>query len=187
MVIIGPGLGTEDTNLELLKSVFEHSAGKSVVLDADGLNLLAENQSFGECCQGDLILTPHPGEAARLLGCSTKEIQADRPAAARALAEKFKCVAALKGAGTLVAACGGPTYITSKGNPGMATAGSGDVLAGVVGALCGQGLNAEQAAAAGVYIHGLAGDMAADLTGEYGLMASDIAFAVGAAIKHITE
>ncbi|MBQ9930736.1 MAG: NAD(P)H-hydrate dehydratase [Firmicutes bacterium] len=187
VIVFGPGIGTEDTNLTLLKTVFEHSAGKTVVLDADGLNLLAANPDLRNFCQGDLILTPHPGEAARLLGCTSKEIQQDRPRAVKLLAETFGATAVLKGSGTLVATSEGAAYITAKGNPGMATGGSGDVLAGVIGALAGQGLTPEQAAASGVYIHGLAGDLAAEKTGEYGLMASDIALAVGVAIKHITE
>ncbi|MDR0518599.1 MAG: NAD(P)H-hydrate dehydratase [Clostridiales Family XIII bacterium] len=153
------------------------------------------------------IITPHPGEAARLLGIGAGDIQEDREAAARRLAEKYGAVSVLKGSRTLVAAPGGvrdgessnslftqsgaaapgePTLFENPtGNPGMATAGSGDVLTGVIVSFAAQGMDVLDAALAGVYVHGLAGDIAADEKGEYGMTASDIVRALPAAIKQV--
>ena len=176
-IVIGPGLGDDDSNGSLIKLVLE-SKCKAVVLDADGLNLVARHEELMEMvinAEGRLIITPHPGEAARLLGCSVALIQEDRGGAVKRLADKTRAVTVLKGAGTLVASPGQNTYINTTGNPGMATGGSGDVLSGIIGALTGQGFSCLEAAAAGVYIHGLAGDLAAENLGEYGMIASDIA------------
>lgn len=182
--VIGPGLGVDEKNGLLIKEILRNFQG-TAVLDADGLNLLAMDESLIAKTGGRLILTPHPGEAGRLLSCSAKEINRDRTGSALRLAEKYGATAVLKGAQTVVATPCGETYINTTGNPGMATGGSGDVLAGIISALAGQGLRPLQAAAAGVYIHGLAGDMAAEKTGEYGLLASDIAGHTGPAIKAI--
>lgn len=178
---IGPGIGADVANGSLIKKVLAGLAG-TAVLDADALNLLAEDASLLAGSRASLILTPHPGEAGRLLGLAAGEINGDRPGFARKLAEKYGAVAVLKGAGTIVAAPEGETYINMTGNPGMATGGSGDVLTGIIASLSGQGLAPLPAALAGVYIHGLAGDLAASAVGEYGLMASDIADFAGIAI-----
>ena len=135
--------------------------------------------------QAKLIITPHPGEAARLLNRKTVEINQDRLQSAMELANITGAVTVLKGAGSVVATPKGETYINTTGNPGMATGGSGDVLTGVIAALSGQGLNPEAATIAGVFLHGLAGDLAADRMGEYGLIASDIADMAAIAIKSI--
>ncbi|MDO4551964.1 MAG: NAD(P)H-hydrate dehydratase [Bacillota bacterium] len=169
--VIGPGLGATAENERMIRTVLERFRG-TVVLDADGLNLLAAAKFP---LPGDrLVLTPHPGEAGRLLGRTAAEVNADRPGAVRRLAEMRQAVAVLKGAGTLVAVPGGPTYINTTGNPGMATGGSGDVLAGLIGALAGQGLPPWAAAVCGVWIHGMAGDKMAARLGEYSLVASDV-------------
>jgi len=120
------------------------------------------------------ILTPHPGEAARLLGLSNEQVQADRFAAVHALVEKFNCVVVLKGAGTLVAAPGETTAVIGAGNPGMATGGMGDVLTGVIAALRAQQLTLFSAAVFGALLHGAAGDDAARIDGERGLLPSDL-------------
>jgi len=140
------------------------------VLDADALNRLAAGQSAGR--SDARILTPHPGEAARLLQTDTTAVQADRFAAVRALQQRYGGVAVLKGNGTLVDG-GGPCLLADCGNPGMATAGMGDVLSGVLGALLAQGLPAAEAAALGVCLHGVAGDRAAR-DGARGLLATDL-------------
>ncbi|MDI9493908.1 MAG: NAD(P)H-hydrate dehydratase [Bacillota bacterium] len=187
-IVIGPGLGDDSSNVPLIETVLNSNC-PAVVLDADGLNLLARNDGLKELAKeasGRLIITPHPGEAARLLGCSSKEINADRVESACRLAEQIGAVTVLKGAGTLVATPNRETYINTTGNPGMATGGSGDVLSGVIGALAGQGLSCFEAAACGVYIHGAAGDIAAKALGEYGVIASDIAAMIGLAIQKIT-
>jgi NAD(P)H-hydrate epimerase len=194
-VAIGPGLGTGGRAADALARVLERYKGK-LVLDADALNLLPTTVANVRSSP-KRILTPHPGEAARLLGVDTKTILADRRAAASALATRFGAVAVLKGHATLVAI---PAHHhgdesaseiaireNTTGNPGMGTAGSGDVLTGVIAAFAGRGLSAAQAAQAGVFVHGLAGDMAAQRVGEYGLTASDIAAALPLALKSIVS
>ena len=120
------------------------------------------------------MLTPHPGEAARLLGCSVADIERDRYAAVRALAEQYDAVAVLKGAGSLVSDVGGAVAVCPFGNPGMASGGMGDALTGVIAAMWAQGLDAAEAARTGVLVHALAGDRAAQHGGERGLLASDL-------------
>ena len=137
----------------------------------NALNLLAKRDNV--LLAPDTVLTPHPGEAARLLGITTAQVQADRPAAARALCERFDCVIVLKGAGTLVAAPDETPRVIAAGNPGLATGGTGDVLTGVIAALRVQGWPAFQAACTGALLHAVAGDMAA-LEGERGMLASDL-------------
>jgi NAD(P)H-hydrate epimerase len=139
------------------------------VIDADALNRLAEEPVTGS----DWVLTPHSGEAARLLDCSIAEVEADRPAAVIEIQKRYGGVCVLKGVGTLVAVTDGAISLCDRGNPGMASAGMGDLLAGVIGGLLAQGLSAAQAACAGVWLHASAGDLAA---GEYprGLVARDL-------------
>jgi NAD(P)H-hydrate epimerase len=140
-----------------------------LVVDADALNLLAEAPHK----HGRWILTPHPGEAGRLLGTDTETVQRDRYACVERIAERFDAVAVLKGAGSLIAAHGEATAVCTAGNPGMAAPGMGDVLTGVIAALVGQGLPLPEAARQGVYVHAAAGDLAAR-QGERGLMARDL-------------
>lgn len=167
VIALGPGLGKADWGRAMWKML--QSSKLPLVLDADGLNLLAE----APVQRGEWVLTPHPGEAARLLGCTTGDIQQDRPAAVSALAERYGAVVVLKGAGTLVQAHGEPMYVCDAGNPGMAVAGMGDVLCGVIAAFLAQGLSPSIAARMGVLVHALAGDAAAQ-TGERGLLPSDL-------------
>lgn len=165
---LGPGLGTGDWSRAMFAAAL--ASGLPAVLDADALNLLAETPRRND----DWILTPHPGEAARLLATGTADVQAGRMAAAAAISERYGGVAVLKGAGTLVAAGDGTLpSICTDGNPGMASPGMGDVLTGIVGALLAQGLEARSAAEAGVLVHALAGDAAAR-DGERGLVAGDL-------------
>jgi hydroxyethylthiazole kinase-like uncharacterized protein yjeF len=149
--------------------------------------MLRDDKDVMKNARADLIITPHPGEAARLLGRKTADINMDRLKSARELAAVTGAITVLKGAGSVVATPEGKTYINTTGNPGIATGGSGDVLTGVITALSGQGLSSESAAKAGVYLHGLAGDLARDLKGEYGLIASDIVSMVPFAIKSILD
>lgn len=185
-IAIGPGLGDDIKNGSLIKKII-NTTDKPVVIDADGLNLLRDDPGAMKNARAKLIITPHPGEAARLLDRKTAEINQSRQLSARELAAVTGAVTVLKGAGSVVATPDGKTYINTTGNPGMATGGSGDVLTGVIAALAGQGLDPEPAAAAGVFLHGLAGDLASDRTGEYGLIARDIANMVALAIKSILE
>ncbi|MDV6320343.1 NAD(P)H-hydrate dehydratase [Chromohalobacter sp. HP20-39] len=167
-LVVGPGLGRQGWGHELWQAAL--AAGVPSVLDADALNWLAEKATRRD----DWVLTPHPGEAARLLGVSSAEIQADRRAAALALHERYGGTVVLKGAGTLVADAHGVT-VCPYGNPGMASGGMGDVLSGIVGALLAQGQTPAEAARHGVLVHALAGDAAARDGGERGLVATDLA------------
>jgi NAD(P)H-hydrate epimerase len=169
VLAVGPGLGKSAWSHALWLTALD--AGLPLVLDADGLNLLArEPRRFDRA----VVLTPHPGEAARLLGSDIATLQSDRYASARALAERFGAVVVLKGAGSLVAHPDGRVAVCPWGNPGMATAGMGDVLTGVVGALLAQGATAWEAACLGVGLHARAGDAAVADEGERGLIASDL-------------
>lgn len=170
---IGPGLSTDGEALPVLAGVLRECP-LPLVLDADALNLLAETPAIFRECTAATVLTPHPGEAARLLGCDTAAVQADRPAAARELAVRFQSVVVLKGAHTLVASPEGEVVLNVTGNSGMATAGSGDVLTGLLAALLAQRVSPFEAASLAVYLHGLAGDLAASVKGEAGLVAGDI-------------
>ncbi len=167
VLVVGPGLGQQAWGRSLLSAAL--ASGRPQVWDADALNLLAG--SVVGVAQ-DVVLTPHPGEAARLLGCSVQAVQADRPAAALALARQYQAVVVLKGAGSLVAAPDGRLRLCDLGHPAMAGAGLGDVLAGLIGALRCQGLPAFEAAALGVWLHAGAGQR----LGEQGrgLAASDL-------------
>ncbi|QIK38208.1 NAD(P)H-hydrate dehydratase [Caldichromatium japonicum] len=168
VIAIGPGLGQDAWGRGLWEKVC--TLAHPLVVDADALNLLAASPMNGP----DWLLTPHPGEAARLLGVSTAEVQRDRVVAAQTLQAHFGGVIVLKGAGSIVQA--NPPrrpVVCSQGNPGMATAGMGDVLTGIIAALRAQGLAAEDAACAGVCLHAAAGDRAA-ASGERGLIASDL-------------
>lgn len=167
VIVLGPGLGRSEWAKALFASVLASS--KPLVLDADGLNLLASVSLR----KTNWILTPHPGEAARLLSCATTEILQDRYLAARALQLKYDGIAVLKGAGTLIASAD-RIAVSDTGNPGMASGGMGDVLSGVVAGLLAQGISATEAAEQGVYLHGLAADLAAAKGGERGLLATDL-------------
>jgi hydroxyethylthiazole kinase-like uncharacterized protein yjeF len=169
VVAVGPGLGMTDWSSSLLKVCVESSV--PLVVDADGLNLLAQLEPL---TRGNWILTPHPAEAARLLACTVKEIQQDRVSSAVAIARRFDACVVLKGCGTVIADASGGYAICPAGNPGMATAGSGDVLTGIIVALLAQGLSVINAARVGVLAHAMAGDHAAALLGEMALIASDI-------------
>jgi ADP-dependent NAD(P)H-hydrate dehydratase / NAD(P)H-hydrate epimerase len=168
IVVIGPGLGLSDWAQSLLAAV-EQSA-LPVVVDADALNLLAQNPTSSD----RWILTPHPGEAARLLDQTTEQVQADRYYAVSQLQQRYGGVAVLKGAGTLVQAADTITALCSAGNPGMASGGMGDVLSGVLGGLLAQKHSLLEAAEIGVMVHSMAADHAAEQGGERGLLATDV-------------
>jgi NAD(P)H-hydrate epimerase len=172
-VVFGPGIPRTDQTSKLLAAFLEELS-IPCLLDADGLNALAGNLDLLHRAKGPILLTPHPGEMARLSGLSVGEVQHDRIAAARALAAGHHVVVALKGARTLVALEDRSVFVNPTGNAGMASGGTGDVLSGVCGALLAQGLSPEDAAVTGVYVHGLAGDRVVQRTGMLGLIASDL-------------
>lgn len=172
-LLLGCGLGQSEGLHTLCARLWEKWPG-ALVVDADGLNNLAARISFLTRRTAPTIVTPHPAELARLLQMETQAVQADRIGAARTFAKQFNTVTVLKGAATVTAAPDGRVYINSSGNPGMATAGSGDVLCGVVGGMLAAGLDPFNAAAAAVYAHGCAGDLAAKALSQYGMVAGDI-------------
>jgi hydroxyethylthiazole kinase-like uncharacterized protein yjeF len=152
-----------------------------LLLDADALNLIAAAPDLAETVQNrtaPTLLTPHPGEAGRLLGLDSAAVQHDRPAAIKTLVERYRCGVALKGSGSLIHFPDGPLWLNGTGHPGMAAPGMGDVLSGMIASLAAQGLTLEQAAVFGVHLHGAAGDRAArNGHGPVGLSASEVAIA----------
>ncbi len=175
VLVVGPGLGQSSWSEQLLHHAVAHAVeqDKPVVMDADALNLLAEGRVI-EDYPSRWLLTPHPGEAARLLDCSTDAVQKGRFPMAATLKERYKAAVILKGAGSLVAAPGAPMALCPYGNPGMASGGMGDVLSGVLGALLAQGLNLATTARLGSCLHGYSADWLAQEYGERGLLASDL-------------
>ncbi|HET7500915.1 MAG TPA: NAD(P)H-hydrate dehydratase [Kofleriaceae bacterium] len=192
-IVIGPGLGASDASVARVREVL--ACGVPAVLDADALNVLAADPSELARAAGPVVITPHPGEASRLLGISTAAIEADRLGAARSLAVATRAVVVLKGARTIV--CDGAMRfdaigdlrcaINPTGGPSLATGGSGDVLAGTIGALLAQGVPAFDAACAGAYVHGAAGDQLAAVHGPRGVVSSDLPAAIAAAIRAATS
>jgi ADP-dependent NAD(P)H-hydrate dehydratase / NAD(P)H-hydrate epimerase len=165
--VVGPGLGRSDWARACLERVLD--SGLPLVADADALNLVAA----APVARGNWVITPHPGEAARLLASSVDEVERDRLASVRSLAARYDAVAVLKGANTLVAGLKGPPAVCDRGNPGMASGGMGDVLSGVLGGLLVQTRDLAKSARAGVLLHALAGDAAA-AAGQRGTLAADL-------------
>ncbi len=185
VVVFGPGLGQGDGIFEILKQLIK-SYDKTLVIDADGLNALSRNPEILKNKNCNIILTPHPGEMSRLTGLNIADIQSNRKGCAERFVAEYDVTVVLKGEGTVVAALDKESYINKTGNVGMATAGSGDVLSGVIGSLSGQGLCPFDAAILGVYLHGLAGDIAADEKTVYGMVAGDITDKLPDAFKLIS-
>ena len=172
--MIGPGYPTRDGDVESVLHALGR-VGEQVVVDADALNHLARRREpWAGWAGAGKVLTPHPGEAARLLRCFTEDVQSDRFGAVERLVAASGAVCVLKGAYTLVGSPDGGAWVCPAGNQGMATAGSGDVLSGVIGALLARGLDPFMAAVAGVYWHGRAGDLAMHQRGENALRARDL-------------
>lgn len=172
-VLVGPGMTTHDQTLQIVGRILDKCNGP-VVLDADALNVCSGDTGILKTTGCGLVLTPHPGEMARLAGCSTAEIQAQRVGEAVSLADSTGAVVVLKGAGTVVAAKGHVPAVNRTGNPGMASGGMGDVLGGLLAGLAAQGLGAYDAARAAVYIHGRAGDIAAMAGSQATLTVGDV-------------
>jgi len=183
-VAIGPGLSTKEGVEAVVFSVVENCK-VPLVVDADGLNLIAKDLSVLNKSKVPMVLTPHPGEMARLMGTSIGEVQRNRVNAAKEFSEKWGVITVLKGSRTIVAAPDGRVFINPTGNSGMATGGTGDVLTGIIASFIGQGLSPVDAAVAGVYLHGLCGDRVANTKGEHGLVASDLTGEIPYAIKSL--
>jgi NAD(P)H-hydrate epimerase len=176
VVAVGPGLGQGEWARGLFEAAL--ASGKPLIVDADALNLLASSPRRVD----GWVLTPHPGEAARLLGVSSAAVQADRLAAARELQQRFGGTVVLKGAGSIVHSGDGVPGLCDRGNPGMAAGGMGDVLTGVIAGIAAQCGDPTHAARAGVFVHAQAGDLAAR-RGERGLLASDVIEQVRACVN----
>lgn len=188
-VLLGCGLGQSRSVMSFIKStLFRLKQGSpSLVLDADALNTLAKTPYWWQRLAGDAILTPHPGEMARLAGVSVEEVQSDRAGIAKKAAQEWHKTIVLKGAYTVIAAPDGRCRISPIANPGLASAGTGDVLSGVIAGLVAQGLNLFDAAACGVYLHGGAGEMVRGILGDAGMIASDLLSALPLVIKRLKE
>jgi len=171
-LVLGPGLGLSPDSVTLVERLLRALPCPAVV-DADGLNALARQTALLDRCPRPIVLTPHPGEMRRLDDAAAEGMAKDRAAYARTFARRFDGVLVLKGKETVVSD-GERSYRNCTGNPGLATGGTGDVLSGVLGALLGQGLDAFDAAVLAVYLHGRAGDLAAERRGEIGMIASDV-------------
>ncbi len=175
--VLGPGIGWVSETERFVSCMVSHCP-TPLVIDADGLNCLSACMETLIDAEGPRLLTPHPGEMARLLSISTAEVQANREETARTLAMRYGCTVTLKGHHTVIADGQGEVWINPTGNVGMATGGTGDVLAGLLGGLLAQGVDVKDAARIGVYIHGLAGDIAAARKTSRGMLARDLADAI---------
>lgn len=173
-IVFGPGLG-RGTEISCLLAELLAQSSSPIVIDADGLNALAQEPDIIKSAQVPVILTPHPGEMARLLNVSVEAVQAERAESVRAAAAMYGAIVVLKGAATITSDPEGELYINSTGNPALATAGTGDVLAGTIAGLLAQGVNPLAATVLGVYLHGLAGDLLAQDKGNRGILAGEVA------------
>lgn len=181
-VAMGPGLSRHAATKQLVRDMLPRLAAPCVV-DADGLNALADDLRVLKRRTHPLVVTPHPGEMGRLIRLSAADVQRDRERIAKEFAATYRVVVVLKGHRSLVANVDGQLYVNETGNPGMATAGCGDVLTGMIAGLIGQGMSVFDAARLSVYLHGFAGDLAADEVGPVGLIASDLLDRIPAAIE----
>ncbi|HEY3302277.1 MAG TPA: NAD(P)H-hydrate dehydratase [Candidatus Binatia bacterium] len=185
-VLFGPGVGVNDSTRSALWWLLRNLE-TPLVIDADGLNLLAGDIERLGGAKSPPVLTPHPGEMARLIGADTAKVNSDRVGVARAFAEQHGCHVVLKGARTVIATPAGRVFINPTGNPGMASGGMGDVLGGILGGLLAQGFAIEDALKLGVFVHGFAGDRVAAAKGQIGLIASDVIEALPESFKKLAE
>lgn len=183
-IAIGPGFGVDQDRLYIIEEIIKHFK-KPIVIDADAINCLSINPKLLLHRDSPIVMTPHPGELGKFLGKKVYEIQKNRIFYSKFISSKYNVVVALKGNNTIVASPMGDIYINNTGNPGMATAGSGDVLTGIILSFIGQGIDPIKATKLAVFIHGLAGDIGRQIKGEYGLIASDILENIPISIKKI--
>ncbi len=189
VLALGPGLSTHTDTVQLVKKIIS-STDLACVLDADGINAFKSDGSHRVkefvSTKAKILITPHPGELARLVGMQPQQILQDRVASVRDFASRNNVMCILKGHQTLISD-GEQVFANTTGNPGMATAGSGDVLTGILAGLIAQGAGLSESARLGVYMHGLAGDLARDLTGEMGLVATDIVLSIPMALQKLIK
>jgi NAD(P)H-hydrate epimerase len=189
VLLVGCGIGQSSSIINLVSELLFNSSIRlpSLVLDADAINILAKTPDWYTMLEDDAILTPHAGEMARLLGKSIEEIQRNRIKIAREIALKWHKTLVLKGAYTVIASAEGKVCVSPFANAGLASAGTGDVLAGSIAGMLAQGMSLFDAAACGVYIHGLAGEIIRSELGDAGMIASDLLLALPRAIRQIKE
>ena len=189
VLAIGPGISQHPDTVALVQQLIrenrEHKLGLRMVIDADGLNAIAQTPEIMSFLDKEIVLTPHPGEMARLMDTRVSTLEADRIRTAQTYASEHGVVLVFKGAPTVTADANGNVWINSTGNSGMGTGGMGDVLTGIIAGLMAQGLSTERGAVLGVYIHGLAGDIVSERSGMHGLIASDVLRAVPQAISSL--
>jgi NAD(P)H-hydrate epimerase len=186
VIACGPGLGTASGTVQFVRGLLQR-AGVPLVLDADALNAFAQSPELLVGPEGrDVIITPHPGELARLVGVTTADVQANRIEMAQSFAETHQLYVVLKGHRSIIATPEGRIFVNPTGNPGMATGGMGDLLTGMVAAWLAQLLDAEAACKLAVYLHGLAGDLAEAAAGEVALTPSDVIAQLGNAVAELT-
>lgn len=185
-VILGPGISVTPGTREVVERLVEESE-KPLLVDADGLNCLSHDPEVLKIARAPVVLTPHPGEMARLAGKKIADVQAARFETARDFAIEYSVTLVLKGPNSLIATPDGRVFVNPTGNGGMATAGSGDVLSGIIGSMLGEGISAADAAIAGVFLHGMAGDAAAAESGKRSVIASDLVHKISPCIREIME
>ena len=186
VVAIGPGLTTHKETAEITRRLIKEIEAP-IVIDADAINALSGHLDVLRDRRFPTILTPHPGEMGRLAGKGSADVQRDRIGMARAFATDHGVYLVLKGAHTVIAEPSGGVHLSPTGNPGMATAGTGDALTGIIAGLIAQGMGLSAAVRLGVYLHGLAGDMAAKDIGMIGMIAGDLIARIPAAIRHLSD
>ena len=183
-IAIGPGIGTDKSTKNLIEKLIK-TIDIPIIMDADSLNLIAQNPQILKKTTAEIILTPHPGEMARLAVTTTQEIQNNRLDSARNFSDKFSVTLVLKGSNTIICLPDKKAFICPVGNPGMASGGMGDVLTGIIAGFRAQGFSSEHASIAGTYIHGMCGDMLAESMGGFGFLASDMVKIIPGAINQI--
>ncbi|OGO16887.1 MAG: NAD(P)H-hydrate dehydratase, partial [Chloroflexi bacterium RBG_16_50_11] len=187
VILVGCGLGQSPGAIELVETLLGEKGLPPVVIDADALNIMSKIPDWQRKLRGDAVLTPHPGEMARLTGISIDKIQADRTGIVKKFALEWQKTIVLKGAFTVIASQDGRCRVSPFANPGMASAGTGDVLGGVIAGLAAQGLELLEAASLGVYLHGEAGEIVRGILGDAGMVASDLLSALPVVIKGLKE
>lgn len=184
VLLLGPGFGQSKLAFEFMEQLLSKILPPTVI-DGDGLNILSKINNWWKKLKGEIILTPHPGEMARLTGLSIEEIQLDRENIALRFAKRWRMIVVLKGANTVIVSPDDEVRISPFANPVLAIAGTGDVLAGIIAGMLAQGLNSFDAACVGVYIHGLTGEVLKKKFGKAGILASDLLKVLPKAIQHI--
>lgn len=185
VLLLGPGLGLEKKTGKFVEQLLTKRLPKTVVIDGDGLNILSKMGKWWERLKGGVMLTPHPGEMSRLTGLSIDEIQTDRINVAQYFAKKWNKIVVLKGANTVIVSPAGEVVLSPFANPALATAGTGDVLSGIIAGLIAQGLKLFDAACCGVYIHAIAGELISEKIGDTGMLASDLLLIIPKAMQNL--